>query len=103
MAHDGSDDAVRRMLVALARAPALVAVLRGAEHRYDFVNDAYRASVNTDRSLIGERFGVSGSADVPALRKLLDRVRETGEPYIHRERPVDARGPDGTVETRHYN
>ena len=91
------------MVAALARAPALVAVLRGPEHRYEFFNDAYRAAVDADGSLIGQPFGVSRVSDVPALKKVLDRVRETGEPYMNRERAVDARGPNGEPERRFYS
>jgi PAS domain S-box-containing protein len=84
-----------------AEAPAFMAVLRGPDHVYEYVNKAYYGLVGP-RALLGR----SVEEAMPELEgqgfiKLLDRVLETGEPFIGREVGVRiVRAPDRDPETR---
>jgi len=63
------------------QAPALICILRGPTHRYDFVNTAYQ-SLFPDRQLVGHTVAealpeVAGQG----FTQLLDKVYETGETF----------------------
>ena len=86
-----------RLAEVFRQAPAFLAVLRGKEHVFELANDAYY-------QLIGHReiIGKPVLDALPEVRDqgfvaLLDRVLETGEPYIGREVAVmlqrDENGP----------
>jgi PAS domain S-box-containing protein len=86
------------------RAPSFIVALRGADQVYEFVNEAYY-------QLIGHR-DVLGKPLLEALpeiggqgfKELLDRVRETGEPWVGRESPVELqRTPGAPLETRYLD
>jgi signal transduction histidine kinase len=77
-----------RLAYAFQHAPAFLAILRGPTHIFELVNDAYR-------QLIGHRqvLGKPMLDALPEIRgqgfvELLDRVLETGEPFVGREVPV---------------
>ena len=65
-----------------AQAPGFVCFLRGPEHVYELVNDAYR-QVTGHRQLLGKtvREGLP-EIEGQALIGLLDEVYHTGQPYI---------------------
>ncbi|GLC26911.1 hypothetical protein rosag_34240 [Roseisolibacter agri] len=70
------------------RAPSFAVVYRGPAHVYEFVNEAYYALVGR-RALLGRPLDEA----IPEAREqgfaaLLDRVKETGEPWEGRESPV---------------
>jgi signal transduction histidine kinase len=77
-----------RLAYAFQHAPSFLAILRGPTHIFELVNDAYR-------QLVGHR-EVLGKPVLDALPEiagqgfveLLDRVLETGEPFVGREMPV---------------
>jgi PAS domain S-box-containing protein len=80
------------------RAPSFIVAFRGADHVYEFVNEAYYQLVGQQRDLLGRPFVEA----LPEIRdqgytELLDRVLETGEPWVGRETPArlqrDATGP----------
>jgi two-component system, cell cycle sensor histidine kinase and response regulator CckA len=73
-----------RLLQALGEAPALLAVLRGPELTYAFVNDAYRRSVG-NLDLLGNEFGIGGRPESMDLKLVLQRVFATGEAWAKRE------------------
>ena len=95
-------DAVRAeglLRAVFAQAPAFLAVLRGREHVFEFANDAYLQLVG-HREVIGKPV----AEVLPELRdqgffELLDRVYDTGIPYVGRETPVTLQHvPGGPIE-----
>lgn len=74
-----------------AQAPAFMAVLRGPEHIFEYVNEAYYQLVG-HRELIG-RAVVDALPEVrgQGYLQLLDSVLRTGEAYIGREMEVSLR------------
>jgi PAS domain S-box-containing protein len=95
----------RERLVEVFRvAPSFLAVLRGPEHTFEQVNDAYYNVVGR-RDLIGKPLLEA----MPELRDqpfpaLLDSVLETGVPYVGREsRILLARTPGGPTEERYVD
>ena len=83
------------------QAPGFIAVLRDADHRFEFVNKAYERIVG-GRELIGR----SAREALPEIEgqgflELLDDVFRTGERFVGTAMPVQlARGGDGTLEQR---
>ncbi|HZE08913.1 MAG TPA: PAS domain-containing protein [Gemmatimonadaceae bacterium] len=91
--------AERRLREIFVQAPAFLAVMRGRDYVFEFVNDAYL-------QLIGNR-DILGKPVVEALPEvvdqgfiaILDRVLDTGEPFIGRETPVMLqRTPSGRMD-----
>src|SRR6516164_3280359 len=81
------------------QAPALIALLRGPDHIYEFVNERY-IEVIGDRNYIGRpvREAVPEAAD-QGLVAILDRVYATGEPFVATEMPLQfTQGIAGTLE-----
>jgi PAS domain S-box-containing protein len=80
------------------RAPSFIVAFRGADHVYEFVNEAYYQLVGQQRDLLGRSF-VEALPEIrdQGFKELLDRVLETGEPWVGRETPArlqrDASGP----------
>jgi PAS domain S-box-containing protein len=76
------------------RAPGFAAVLRGPDHVFDMVNEAYR-QITGHRPLIGKKLADALPEVVEqGFGALLDEVFSTGEPYIGRSVPVTvAQGP----------
>ena len=77
-----------RLEFVFQQAPTFLAVLRGADHVFELVNDAYYQLVG-HRDLLGK----SVLEGLPEIRgqgfiELLDGVLETGESFIGREVPV---------------
>jgi len=83
--------------------PALVAILRGPGHVYEFANRAYLAAARLE-SVAGKPFSVRSDRPMDQdLVALLDRVYATGEGVLLREahmRPVAA---DGTLTDEYYD
>ena len=98
-ARTAAEHAEGRLRGVFAQAPAFVAVLRGKEHVFEFVNDAYLQLVG-HRNIIGKRVIDA----LPELRAqgfvdLLDEVYRTGEPFVGRELPVGLQhDPGGPAE-----
>lgn len=90
-----------RLADIFTKAPAFVAILRGAEHVFEMVNPAYLQMVG-HRDLIGK----SAREAFPDIKgqgffELLDKVFRTGEPYEGREIGVSLqREPQGSMEER---
>jgi PAS domain S-box-containing protein len=83
------------------QAPSAVALLRGPDHVFEFVNDAYQELV-PGRVIVGKPVA---EAIPEVLRQgfveLLDRVYRNGEPYLGTGAKVQLqRGPDGLAEER---
>jgi PAS domain S-box-containing protein len=84
-----------------AQAPGAVAVLRGPSHVIEIANPAYESLVG--RSNIVGRPVAEALPEVVAqgFVELLDRVLETGEPYVGRAAPITLqRGPNNSSEER---
>ena len=74
-----------RLANVFKQAPAFLAVLRGREHVFELVNDAYYQLVG-HRELLGHpAFEALPEVRHQPFRELLDRVLATGEPFVGRE------------------
>jgi signal transduction histidine kinase len=81
------------------QAPAAIAVLEGAEHRFTVTNPRYRALIG-GRDVIGLPLAEAlPEVEAQGFTALLDRVRSSGEPFVANEALVrlDRRG-DGVLE-----
>jgi PAS domain S-box-containing protein len=93
-----------RLTDVFRRAPSFIVVFRGPRHVYDFVNEAYYQLVG-HRDVVGKPLLEA----VPEMRgqgfdELLERVRQTGEPWVGRETPVQLqRTPGAPLETRYLD
>ena len=93
-----------RLEAIFEEAPAFLAVLSGPDYVFERTNPAYRQLVGHDRSV-----GKPVLEALPELRgqgfiELLDRVRETGEPFNGVGLPVRlARSDDGMLDTRYVD
>ena len=89
------------------QAPAIICVLRGAEHVYELVNPAYLEAIGClhPEEVLGKRVrDVLPELEAQGYLALLDRVYHTAEPYVGSELPVrrDRHGTD-RPEERIYN
>jgi signal transduction histidine kinase len=86
----------------LADTPAAVAVLRGPQHRFEYVNTAYQ-QLFPDRQLTGRPVAEA----LPETREAgflaqLDRVYQTGETFYGQELPMQLELPDGRLIQQVY-
>ena len=91
---ESKPESVERLLQALADVPAHVAVLRGPEHVYEFVNDRYADSIDLEVP-IGKPFGSTGHRVGVEMVALLDGVYRTGVAWVGRE--VEVKTRDGNT------
>ncbi len=85
------------------QAPAMICILRGAEHRYEFVNPAYQ-SVFPDRELTGRTVAEALPEVVDqGIIQLLDKVYHTGEPFYGDELPIAFANAEGQFEEQYFN
>jgi PAS domain S-box-containing protein len=76
--------------------PALIAVLRGPEHRYEFANPAYQ-QVFPHRQLLGRPIAEAVPEVVAqGLVEILDQVYTTGEPFRNPALRIDLERQPGT-------
>jgi signal transduction histidine kinase len=92
-----------RLSEAFRLAPSFLAIMRGSDHVFEFVNDAYYAVVG-HRQLVG----LPVREALPEVRgqgfiDLLDGVLKSGEPYVGRETPVELSRSDDVRETRYVD
>lgn len=86
----------------LLQAPGFLAVLRGPEHIFDFVNDEFQQLVGF-RDIVGKTAANALSAIIDqGLIDILDIVRKTGEPFLDREVPVMLRRTTGSPPVQAY-
>jgi len=84
------------------QAPSFLTVLRGPEHVFEFVNEAFFAIIG-HRDLIGKPVGdVLPEAREQGLIALLDEVLSTGAPFVGRELPFAFARSPGAVAEQHY-
>jgi PAS domain S-box-containing protein len=94
-ARAAAELAENRLREVFAQAPAFLAVMRGENHIFEFVNDAY-LNVVGHRDIVGKPVLEA----LPEVREqgfveILDRVLQTGEPFIGREIPVILQRTEG--------
>jgi PAS domain S-box-containing protein len=93
-----------RLAEVFRRAPTFITVFRGPEQVYDFVNEAYYQLVG-HREIVGKPLLEA----LPEIRgqgfeEILERVRQTGEPWVGRETPVLLqRTPGAPLEARYLD
>ncbi len=101
MAERRSAEEAKRQRRQFQCAPGFIAILKGPEHIFEFVNEAYVRLVG-DREFVGKAV----RAAVPEVEgqgffELLDRVYSTGERHIARQLPITlVRAPSGMPEDR---
>ncbi|MCC2546644.1 PAS domain-containing protein [Hymenobacter sp. BT175] len=82
--------------------PASIAILRGPEHRFDYVNPGYQ-QLFPGRELLGRPMTEALPETIEfGFVDLLDRVYETGEPFFGAEMPLQVHAPDGTLLPEAY-
>jgi PAS domain S-box-containing protein len=85
-----------------AHSPAAVAILRGPEHRYEYVNAAYQAFFPS-RTLLGRPLAEALPEAVSSGEAArLDQVYRTGETYHGLHQPVRLEQPSGPPEGRYF-
>ncbi|MEO6951598.1 MAG: PAS domain-containing protein, partial [Polyangia bacterium] len=94
----------RRLGVLLENAPACIAVMRGKDHVFEFINTAYDVATGCRHPVgksVREAFPeVNGQGFV----ELLDRVLETGEPFVANGMPLMlSRSPGAPPEQCYVN
>ena len=90
-----------RLAYVFQQAPAFLAVVRGPDHVFELVNDAYYQLVG-HRELLGKpAFDALPEVREQGFKELLDGVLTTGQPWIGREVPIMlARTPGAPPEQR---
>jgi PAS domain S-box-containing protein len=98
-ALERAERAEARLLDVFSQAPAFLAVLRGRDHVFEYVNEAYYQLVG-HRELLGRPvFEALPEVRGQGFDRLLDRVLTTGEPFVGREVPARlVRTPGGEPE-----
>jgi PAS domain S-box-containing protein len=85
-----------------AQTPAAVAILRGPEHRYEYVNATYR-DFFAGRQLLGHPLlQVLPEAEANGEVARLDHVYRTGETYHGQNQPVTLTQPNGAPQVRYF-
>ncbi len=93
-----------RLMEVFSRAPSFIVAFRGPDLTYEFVNEAYYQLVG-HREIVGKKlFDALPEIRGQGFAELLERVRDTGEPWIGRESPVLLeRTPGAPLETRYLD
>lgn len=85
------------------QAPAVLAILKGPEHVFEFANPAYKELVGgrnpTGKTLLEALPEIEGQGFV----ELLDKVYKTGEAFIGKEIPASVNKGDGNLEQLYLN
>jgi len=93
----------RRMSNLLTHAPVPIAVLRGPAHTFELANAPYVDLVGR-RQLLGKTAREAFPELEQGFFELLDRVRESGEPFVGQSVRVTLnRGPDGSAEDCYFD
>ncbi|WP_165903819.1 PAS domain-containing protein [Hymenobacter gummosus] len=85
------------------QAPALIAILRGTDHRFDFANPPYQR-LFAGRQLVGLTVGEALPEVIEqGFLDLLNKVYETGEAYHGDEIMIMINDPDGSAHPIYVN
>jgi PAS domain S-box-containing protein len=83
-----------RQRLMLQQMPGFAALLAGPEHRFEYVNDAYR-EIAGDRDFVGRSVrDVFPDIAGQGFYELLDKVYATGEPFAARAMPISLDRPE---------
>jgi two-component sensor histidine kinase len=95
-------DETRRLAQQFEQAPGFITMLAGPEHVFQFANAAYRRLVGS-RDLVGKtvREGIPEAAS-QGFVELLDRVYQTGEPFVGRRTPIMLESEQDKPARQHY-
>jgi PAS domain S-box-containing protein len=86
------------------QAPALVAIVRGAQYRYEFANPLYHELFATDDIVGRTVLDIVPEAAEQGFVGLLDHVYQTGEPYYGKQMRLQLhRRPTGELESRYFD
>lgn len=101
MARAHAERAEAQLREVFAQAPSFLAVVRGRQHIFEYVNAAYYQLVG-HRDLVGRPvFEALPEVRGQGFEELLDNVLNTGVPFVGREVPVSIqRTPDSQPEER---
>jgi PAS domain S-box-containing protein len=91
------EDDRRRWRELLAQTPAAIAVLRGPDHTFQWVNPEYERLVSrTAESILGKSVQTAfPEVEGQVYVNLLNGVYRTGEPFVGHEVPLHLEGSDG--------
>jgi PAS domain S-box-containing protein len=90
------EDDRRRWRELLAQTPAAIAVLRGPEHTFQWVNPDYERLVGRSESVLGRTVREAfPEVDGQVYIDLLNGVYLTGKPFVGHEVPLHLEGSDG--------
>ena len=94
----------RQILLDLfADAPALISVVRGPTHRYEFTNARFR-TLTGQQDVVGKTVAeVFPEIVGQGIVAMLDGVFRTGEPLMGQELLVQLAGPDGQLHDGYFN
>lgn len=89
----------------LRQAPAAIAILRGPEHRFEWVNDGYHELLGRRQpDLIGKTvLQALPEVESQTYIKLLNNVYQTGVPYFGHEAPLELDRGDGIMRLLYLN
>jgi len=94
----------RRLLETLiANTPAGIALLRGGDYRFEWLNPSYQAFA-PGRPMLGRTMREVWPDAFAEMQPLLDAVLESGQPYEKADAPFRIRRADGApLETRYFS
>lgn len=86
------------------QAPALIVVLKGPDHVFELANPLYRKLVGKQWNIIGKPVREALPFMEEKFIKLLDKVYQTGKPFVGKEMPakIDRKG-NGEYEEIYFN
>ncbi|MFW6330533.1 MAG: ATP-binding protein [Gemmatimonadota bacterium] len=101
-ARSAAERAEARLRDVFAQAPAFMALLRGPDHVFEYVNTAYYRLVGS-RDLLGRPlFEALPEVRGQGFEQLLDQVLVTGEPFVGREVPVMLASTAEDIPEEHF-
>jgi PAS domain S-box-containing protein len=91
-----------RFMQVFELSPGGIAMLVGPDHVFDYANDEYASIIGASRDIIGKPLAEAVSEVVrQGFIAILDKVYETGEPFIAKHLPVELnRGSEGEKQSR---
>jgi signal transduction histidine kinase len=99
---DDQENALKTMTALFDQAPGLMAILKGPTHRFEMANRAYYDFVGP-RDIIGKPvFEALPEAKGQGFEELLDRVIQTGQPYVGRAAPIQLQRRPGEPPVELY-
>jgi signal transduction histidine kinase len=95
------EEARARLYSFLMQAPAAICILRGPDHVYELANQSYLQLIG-NREILGKPLREALPEAAATVVPLLDRVYQTGEPFLGNEFPI-AIERQGVIEEGFFN